>query len=92
MAHSSSASSLLNLLLPQWRELLRGWALDGSIHRAAAQALGLEGEQPLLRRLVSQWAAGEFGGLPPVELLPEEKTALMKSAAAVKELTAVIGV
>jgi hypothetical protein len=70
MALSSSASSLLNLLLPQLRELLRGWALDGSIHRAAAEALGLEGEQPLLRQLVSQWAAGEFGGLPPVELLP----------------------
>jgi len=70
MARSSSASSLLNLRLPHWRELLRGWALDGSIFRAAAQALGLDGEPPLLQELVSQWAASEFSGLPPVELLP----------------------
>jgi hypothetical protein len=70
MARTSSASSLLILLLPQWRELLRSWALDGSIQRAALEALRIEGEPPHLRLLVSQWAAAEFSGLPPVELLP----------------------
>ncbi|MFM7548988.1 MAG: hypothetical protein ACKO8I_08955 [Cyanobacteriota bacterium] len=42
----------------------------GSISRAAQDALQLDGEPALLSELISQWAAGEFSGLPPVELLP----------------------
>jgi Ca2+-binding RTX toxin-like protein len=70
MDRSSTPASPLNLLLPQWRELLQAKALAGLIHRAALEALGLDHEPPQLRELVGQWAAGEFSGLPAVQLLP----------------------
>ncbi|MFM7636213.1 MAG: hypothetical protein ACKO7Z_11725, partial [Cyanobacteriota bacterium] len=70
MHRSSSSVSLLNQLLPQWHDLLQGWALVGSISRAAQDALQLDGEPALLSELISKWAAGEFSGLPAVELLP----------------------
>ena len=70
MVRSASAASLLNLLLPQWQELLQGWAIDDSISRAATEALRLNAEPPLLAQLVNRWAAGDFSDLPQVVLLP----------------------
>lgn len=57
-------------LLEIWQAQLLDWAVEGSISKAARSALALEGEQPLLLDLESAWAAGNFSGLPPVELLP----------------------
>lgn len=63
MDRTASVSRLLDLLLPQWNELLQGWALDGSISRAARDALRLEGEPPLLGevaiRLVARGLASD---------------------------------
>ena len=53
MDRTASARRLLDLLLPQWQELLHGWATDGSISRAATEALRLGGELPLLRELAA---------------------------------------
>ncbi|MFN9659949.1 MAG: Calx-beta domain-containing protein [Cyanobacteriota bacterium] len=69
MERSIRAASLLHPLLRQWQKLLLGWAQDGSIRRAAQEALGLRRVPPLLAELVSPWAAGDFSSLPPVELL-----------------------
>ena len=60
-------SSLLTLL-ESWQRELRAWAAEGAISQAAGSALALEGEQPLLKELESAWAAGDFSGLPPIEL------------------------
>jgi len=62
--------SFLELLLPQWRKLLQGWAQDGTFSRAAQAALGLDGKPALLGKLVSQLGTGDFSALPPIELVP----------------------
>jgi uncharacterized delta-60 repeat protein len=59
----------LKSLLPNWYALLQGWALDGSLTAAAQEALLLDGEPKALKNLVSQWAAGDYSGLPPIVLL-----------------------
>ena len=63
MDRTASASRLLDLLLPQWHELLQGWALDGSISGAAQDSLCLDGVPPLLGevaiRLVSRGLASD---------------------------------
>ncbi len=64
-----SSSSLLTLL-EIWQAQLKDWAAGGSISKAARSALALEGNQPLLQELESAFAAGDFSGLPPIELLP----------------------
>ena len=64
MLHSSFLT-----LLEIWQAQLRLWAAEGAISQAAGSALALEGEQPLLQELESAWAAGDFSGLPAVELL-----------------------
>jgi len=56
-------------VLPNWYALLQGWALDGSLTAAAQEALLLDGEPKALKNLVSQWAAGDYSGLPPIVLL-----------------------
>ena len=70
MDQIASASRLLDLLLPHWQELLKGWAADGSISTAAKDAPGLNGESPLVIALLRAWAAGDFSGLARIELLP----------------------
>jgi hypothetical protein len=62
-------------VVPHWTRLLRGWAADGSISRATQDALLLEGEPELLKKLVSQWSAGDFSALPQIELLPASSMA-----------------
>ena len=65
-----SSSFSLPTLLEIWQAQLKAWSLDGAISKAARSALSLEGSQPLLKDLESALAAGDFSGLPPVELLP----------------------
>jgi hypothetical protein len=48
---------------------LTSWAADGSLGAAAREALGLDGEPAQLTALISQWAAGDFSGLPPIEVV-----------------------
>jgi hypothetical protein len=69
MAISSAATSLLDALVPEWHMLLRGWSADGRLTAAAQEALLLNGEPQALSDLTNQWAAGEFGTLPPIVLL-----------------------
>ncbi len=58
-------------MLPVWQEQLQAWAADGSLASAARHALELGAhDPPLLSELVSQWAEGDFSGLPPIVLLP----------------------
>ena len=75
--HSSQESLLflwsagsLEQLLEIWKGKLKNWAKQGAISRAATDALALKGEPQRLQTLVSQWAAGDFSGLPPVVILP----------------------
>jgi len=49
--------------------MLTSWAADGSLGAAAREALGLDGEPAQLTALISQWAAGDFSGLPPIEVV-----------------------
>jgi hypothetical protein len=49
--------------------MLTSWAADGSLGAAAREALRLDGEPAQLTALISQWAAGDFLGLPPIEVL-----------------------
>ena len=74
--HSSQESLLfpwsagsLEQLLEIWKGKLKNWAQQGAISRAATDALALKGEPEVLQALVSQWAGGDFSGLPPVVLL-----------------------
>jgi hypothetical protein len=48
---------------------LTSWAADGSLGAAAREALALDGEPAQLTALISQWAAGDFSGLPPIEVV-----------------------
>jgi hypothetical protein len=59
----------LATLLQDWRLMLTSWAADGSLGTAAREALRLDGEPAQLTALISQWAAGDFSGLPPIEVL-----------------------
>jgi Ca2+-binding RTX toxin-like protein len=63
------ANDRLASLLPEWHLLLQGWSADGRLTAAAQEALLLNGEPQALTDLTKQWAAGEFGGLPPIVLL-----------------------
>jgi Ca2+-binding RTX toxin-like protein len=65
----TSADSLLAALLPEWHLLLQGWSPSGRLTAAAQEALLLNGEPGALTDLTNQWAAGEFGALPPIVLL-----------------------
>ncbi|MFN5193434.1 MAG: hypothetical protein ACK5E6_03280, partial [Cyanobacteriota bacterium] len=77
----------MDLLLPQWFTLLKGWALDGSISLAAQESFQLDGEPEPLKELISQWAAGDVAALPPVELLPAEAMAGAAGAYAIQSGT-----
>lgn len=63
------ATDTLETLLPKWKALLQGWALDGSLTTAAQEALMLEGTPAALQELVTQWGAGDFRTMPPIVLL-----------------------
>ncbi|MCX5956170.1 MAG: hypothetical protein NTW51_07105, partial [Cyanobacteria bacterium] len=64
-----TAEHLIASLLPGWHLLLLGWSADGRLSSAAQEALLLPGEPPALTDLITQYSAGEFGGLPPIVLL-----------------------
>lgn len=49
--------------------MLTSWAADGSLGTAAREALRLDREPAQLTALISQWAAGDFSALPPIEVL-----------------------
>lgn len=66
-------TSRLATLLSDWHLLLQGWAADGRLSAAAQEVLLLGGEPEQLTALTDQWAAGDFSGLPPIELLPASK-------------------
>ena len=66
----STADEILASLLPEWHQLLQGWSADGSLVAAAQEALLLQGEPPPgLKDLATQWASGNFSGIPPIGLL-----------------------
>jgi hypothetical protein len=67
---ATSDLTLLETLLQDWRELLNLWAQNGTLSRAAQDALQLEGEPEKLRELVGEWSQGDFRNLPQVVLLP----------------------
>ena len=67
---ATSDLTLLETLLQDWRELLSLWAANGTLSRAAQDALQLEGEPEKLRELVGEWSQGDFRNLLPVVLLP----------------------
>jgi hypothetical protein len=56
-------------LLQAWRLRLSEWSIDGSLSAAGQTALGLSGEPEALQELISEWAAGDFKALPPIEVL-----------------------
>jgi hypothetical protein len=66
----TTSNDLLGTLIPEWKSLLQGWALDGSLVAAAQEALLLSGTPPALQDLISQWGSGDFRSLPPIVLLP----------------------
>ncbi len=70
MNPDSVARQSLELLLSDWHALLQGWAISGALVAAAQGALQLPATPVALSKLVAQWAAGDFGGLPPIVLLP----------------------
>jgi len=67
--HVTTTSFRLPTLLQNWRLMLTSWAADGSLGAAAREALRLDGEPVQLTALISQWAAGDFSGLPPIEVV-----------------------
>ena len=56
-------------MLQAWRLRLSEWSIDGSLSTAGQAALGLPGEPEALKELISEWAAGDFKALPPIEVL-----------------------
>ncbi len=56
-------------LLQAWRLRLSEWSIDGSLSAAAQAALRLPGKPKALQELISEWAAGDFKALPPIEVL-----------------------
>ncbi len=56
--------------MQDWRELLSMWAKNGTLSRAAQNALQLDGVPEKLSRLVGEWSQGDFRNLPLVVLLP----------------------
>ena len=67
---ATSDLTLLDTLLQEWRALLSLWAQNGTLTRAAQDALQREGEPEKLRELVGELSQGDFRNLPPVVLLP----------------------
>ena len=65
----------LSPLLDGWKRQLSSWAQEGSISRAAVDALQLKEEPKALKELMARWAAGQFQDLPPVVTLPASSMA-----------------
>jgi len=79
--------SLLDPLLHHWRQLLSQWARDGRLSRSAQAALQLPGESAQLEDLLEHWGAGDFSGLPPVDVLPASSIAAARGAYAISKGT-----
>jgi alpha-tubulin suppressor-like RCC1 family protein len=77
------STSLLDPLLHHWHQLLSQWARDGSLSRAAQAALQLPGGSAQLENLLEHWGAGDFSGLPPVDVLPASAMAAARGAYAI---------
>ena len=58
--------------LESWKLAVQGWSRDGSLARAAQEALNLDGVPLELQRLIGQWSDAQWDELPPVELLSSE--------------------
>ena len=58
--------------LESWKLAVQGWSRDGSLARAAQDALNLDAVPPALQRLIEQWSEAQWEELPPVELLSSE--------------------
>jgi hypothetical protein len=61
MDRTASASSSLDLLSPQWQELLQRWALDDSISSSGQEALHKDAQPPLLAVQATWLVARPFG-------------------------------
>jgi len=79
--------SLIDPLLHHWRQLLSQWARDGRLSRSAQAALQLPGESAQLEDLLEHWGAGDFSGLPPVDVLPASSIAAARGAYAISKGT-----
>ena len=66
------ALSALDSLLQNWQQLLRQWAIDGRLTRAAREALQLDATPKALQAHEERWSLGDFQDLPPVTILPPE--------------------
>ena len=58
--------------LESWKLAVQGWSRDGSLVRAAHEALSLDPVPPALQRLIEQWSNAQWDELPPIELLSGE--------------------
>ena len=70
MQQPTPLNQLPDSIRSRWHDLLQRWAADGSLSRSAQEALALDEEPAQLSALVQQWSGGDFGALPPIELLP----------------------
>jgi cyclophilin family peptidyl-prolyl cis-trans isomerase len=67
------SNTQLATLTSLWQEQLRRSAANGSLQRAALEALDSPGEAGALALLAENWAQGDFTNLPAVVLLPGEQ-------------------
>jgi Ca2+-binding RTX toxin-like protein len=61
----------IELVLPQWHELINKWALDGSLKKAVESSVARDLKDPELKELeelLIQWSDGNYKSLPPVSL------------------------
>ena len=65
----TATSDAMSSLLPLWEQQLEAWAASGQLTSAAEDALLLASSPATLSDLVSQWSAGDFSSLPPIQLL-----------------------
>ena len=57
--------------LESWKLAVQGWSRDGSLARAAQEALNLDAVPSALQRLIGQWSDAQWNELPPIELLSD---------------------
>ena len=58
--------------LESWKLAVQGWSRDGSLARAAQEALNLDAVPLALQRLIEQWSDAQWDELPPIEQLSRE--------------------
>lgn len=69
MTTSNLVSQRLSKGVELWILQVKNWSRDGSLIRAAQDALQLPAESVVLRQLTSRWQAGDFSSLPSLELV-----------------------